>query len=185
MPITIIYKMRNVKLKKAADLANEMLASEELIRVVKSRTTPFDDSKPASLSPAKVAGFIKNSNLQVRLCHYTNENAAVGGMFSTATPKQIHANRNAIPVRSVCSLARMLVHECIHALSYDVPRYDFSHDRQSPSANRNTAPYWIQAKLKPYCTERFGVPEGEVEDVIEVEVSHGQERLADRRIRCK
>jgi hypothetical protein len=65
----------------------------------------------------------------------------VGSKFSSRFPKRIWANRNAVPRRTTCSLAAMLVHECVHALSYHNKKYNFSYDDDPPSRNQGTAPY--------------------------------------------
>lgn len=180
MPITITYKLKKTKLKKAVQLANKLLASDDLLKIIKKRTKPFDESNPNDLKPSKIAEYIENSTLAVTLCEYTNPKPTVGGMFSPRNPKRIHANRKAVPIRSECGLARMLVHECIHALSYDIRGASFSHDNDHPrSEHGDTAPYWIQDKLKPLC------PGVDDDDVIEVEIIEDLAELDSRDIKCE
>ena len=181
MPITITYRLEEPKLREAVQLANQLLASDDIVRVINTRTTPFDESDPNTLPPSDVAEYIRGSALALTLCEYTNTNPRVGGMFSPRTPRRIHANRKAIPHRAECNLARMLVHECIHALSLDIKEASFSHDNDhSPSEHGDTAPYWIQRELRPFCK---GVDDGE--DVIEVEIIDDPAELRSRDIKCE
>jgi len=179
MPIKLTYKLTNAKLKKAVQRANEILATEDLPRVINTRATPFDESEPSTLPASAVADYLKNSQLSLTVCHYTNPKSSIGGMFTTTTPKRIHANRKAVPIRHYCNLARMLVHEAIHALSYNIREASFSHcSGHSPSTHSGTAPYWIQNALKPLCP---GVRD---DDLIEVELLDNAASLRGRNIRC-
>ena len=181
MPITITYKLNEPKLKEAIRLANQLLASEDLLRLINTRTTPFDESDPSNLPPSTVAEYVKRSTLALTLCEYTNENPKVGGMFTKKTPDRIHANRNAIPRRAECNLARMLIHECIHALSFNIKEASFSHDDDHPKEEHyETAPYWIQRELKPLCP---GIDD--VEDIIEVEIIEDSAELQSYDIKCE
>lgn len=176
MPIRISYSGTVSKLRQATDEANNILASNDLITIIRSRTTPFEDSKPATLSPNIVAHEFIHSSLELTLREYRTS-SSVGGKFNTGNPRSIWANLNAVPLRTACSLAAMLVHECTHALSYNVPDIDFSHDGQSSNSNQNTAPYWIQGRVKrQFCPS---LTKGEMDEIITVDFEEQEEGLSD------
>jgi len=155
MPINITYSGTIKKLADAIKRANGILKDEDYFLLIASKTRPFSESNPTNLSPNIIADLFRKTNLPLALWEYETK-PSVGGKFSSRYPKRIWANRNAIPRRTTCSLAAMLVHECVHALSYHNKKYNFSHDNDPPSRNQGTAPYWIQGKVREkYCGAQF------------------------------
>jgi hypothetical protein len=149
MPVTITYAGSSEELRRAVTQASAMLKSEALLEIIRSRKTPFDDSKPADLAPGKVAEFFRDTNLNLTIETYSTS-SDIGGRFRPSEPTVIQANLANLPQRKDCSTAAMLVHECVHALSYHIGKeqhVSFSHTGPR-SNNNNTAPYWIQARVR-------------------------------------
>lgn len=195
MPVKITYQLTDRKLTDATKIANEILASSELPllitegliingrAIVKPRKSPFAESDPNDLKPSVAADAFKTSNLQLTLCEYDEPDTDVGGMFDTGEKSHIYANRNAIPLRSAKNLARMLVHECVHALSREDAKNDFSHCGKSHS-HKETAPYWVQYALEAAHSSSTGLESGE--GVIEVTLFDGDAiAAAEQNRRCK
>jgi hypothetical protein len=171
LPIQVRYRLSNAKLKEAALQANDMLLSTNLIDLIEARANPFKESWPDTLKPPAVAEAFVGVGMELTLGEYTASSSSIGGKFMTGRPNHIWANRLAIPRRSECALAAMLVHECTHALSFRVKaEMRFSHCTNDSHDHRDTAPYWIQKRLRnTICLEPF-VPDDEL---IHVELIEG------------
>ena len=150
MPITLTYTGTNVEVQRAVTKAAAMLTSNELLEIIRRRKTPFDDSVPANLSPSKIAEYFRDTNLELTVETYSGNDPDIGGYFNTGRPTVIHVNLKNLPQRRDCSTAAMLVHECTHALSYQIKKkHDISFSHTGPRSNNNqTAPYWIQKKVR-------------------------------------
>jgi len=168
MSIKINYSGSIAKLTDAIQQANMIMGNDDFYNLIASKSTPFDDSSPKDLSPRIVSDKFRLLNLTLTLDTYET-NSSIGGKFWTKYPGKIFANTNALPLRSASAIAAMLIHECVHALSYslknEVPTIRFSHDDQRPKYNQDTAPYWIQRKV----LEVFN-PEIAEQDTLEVEL---------------
>lgn len=176
MPIQIRYTLTNQKLYRAAVFANSLLSSTNMLDIIESRNRPFDESWPSDLSPHAVAQAFEHANMLLVLGEYTAKNSKIGGKFMTGKPYNIWANRLAIPKRSECGLAVMLVHECAHALSYSVrTTMRFSHCDNDDHKHRQTAPYWIQSNLR----DKFCPGVLPDEDLLEVELIEGARFIAE------
>lgn len=168
MSITVSYTGSIGEFREALEQANGILQSEEFFALIASRETPFEESVPSDLSPATVADVFRNSNLSLTLTEYAT-GRTVGGKFNTGKPKNVYLNTNAVH-RGACVLSCVLVHECVHALSFDSRDCNFSHDEDEREANLETAPYWIQSQLlEQQC------PSLTQEDVLLVELTNDSE----------
>lgn len=157
MSIGLTYSGNIDKFKDACRMANEILSSEKFFQMIASREQAYEESKPADLSPKIIANLFRESDLQLELKHYKRR-PSVGGAFDPDYPNTIWVNVNTS--RSGCAYASVLVHECVHALSFHTPQYNFSHDGDRPTVNQNTAPYAIQSETrKVFCNEGFQASE--------------------------
>lgn len=141
MPITLKYTETNQIFLIATPLANNILSSEDFFNMLANTPGTYDETVPQNLSPATIAGFFRNSNLVLNLRHYSRD-ASIGGAFDPRYPKTLWVNVNTW--QRGCNYAAVLVHECVHALSFHTPGSDFSHDNDDSSLNQGTAPYAIQ-----------------------------------------
>lgn len=149
MSIVLTYSGNIEKFRDACHRANEILSSERFFQMIASREQPYEESKPADLSPKIIADLFRTSKLQLELRHYKRR-PSVGGAFDPDYPTSIWVNVKTR--RSGCAYASVLVHECVHALSFHTPAYKFSHDGDRPKVNQNTAPYAIQSEtMKVFC----------------------------------
>jgi hypothetical protein len=147
MAIKLIYSGNLPKFVEACKQANTILASPDFIRMISSRTKPYDECNPKDLKPAQIATFFETSDLTLTLKHYSRP-ASVGGAFDPRYPNTLWVNVNTS--RSGCTYAAVIVHECVHALSFHTESYDFSHDSQEPEHNQQTAPYAIQRATREF-----------------------------------
>jgi len=164
MSIVIIYKGEIRKFKDAVVLANKILVDVAFYDLIVSRQTPFDESVPSDLSPTLIAELFGNTDLTLSLKEY-KRGRTIGGAFDRNYPVTLWGNVNALH-RSVCNLASMLVHECVHALSFHSQKYKFSHDGQDPKHNQETAPYWIGNNVRKHYCKDDGKTAWDVEELI-------------------
>jgi hypothetical protein len=149
MPVTLTYNGENEEVKRAVALANDVLQGDRLLEILRGRTKPFADCTPKELLPERIATYFQNATLALRVVTYRTSKT-IGGYFIPSKPTTIHVNLNNLPRRPDCSTAAMIVHECVHALSYEVSRYEkvaFSHTGPR-DGNDDTAPYWIQTQIR-------------------------------------
>lgn len=146
MSASITYTGSIKVFRAAVEEANDMLASDATYALIAARSAPFPESRPADLSPAKVAEILRSSQRVFGLREY-KAHKSIGGKFRPLYPENIWGNINATG-RGVCKIACMFVHECVHAVSHHTRDYKFSHDGDKPKYNQDTAPYWIQGALR-------------------------------------
>jgi hypothetical protein len=164
MSITLSYAGNSNNFKDACKRANAILQSDRFYEMIAAREKPFEESVPKDLQPKIIAALFKNTHLNLTLREYTRP-ASIGGAFDPDYPTVIWVNVNTN--RSGCTYAAVLVHECVHALSFHSKEYNFSHDGDDPSLNQNTAPYAIQrATRQTFCEEMME----SVDDLIQVEL---------------
>jgi len=173
MSIILTYTGNIQNFKEACREANEILSSNEFIEMIASRKEPYDDSEPSDLSPRKIAEFFQKSNLQLTLKHYSRPQS-IGGAFDPDYPTTLWVNVNTN--RKGCTYAAVLIHECVHALSYHTPNYDFTHKTNGQNGNEDSAPYAIQtATRNNFCNQAFSIGQ----DLIEVETKVKKEDIVD------
>jgi hypothetical protein len=149
MSITLAYTGTNANFQDACRRANSILKSEDFFNMIAARNRPYPESEPRDLQPERIAEFFRNSNLALTLKHYSRP-SSVGGAFDPDYPTTLWVNVNT--TRRGCVYAAVLVHECVHALSFHTPNANFSHDGDDPSENQDTAPYAIQrATRETFC----------------------------------
>ncbi|TRW21540.1 hypothetical protein FMM05_19990 [Flavobacterium zepuense] len=176
MSIIITYTGEIQKFKDAVSLANKIVVDVAFYDIIVSRQTPFDESVPSDISPIVIAELFGSIDLDLTLKEYKRPQT-VGGAFDPDYPTTLWGNVNALH-RSSCNLASMLVHECVHALSYHSKEYNFSHDSQEPKYNQQTAPYWIGNKVRDhYCNN--GVIEIAVEEPLIIETNVPIDSIVD------
>ncbi|RNI28915.1 hypothetical protein EFA69_12780 [Rufibacter immobilis] len=174
MSIQLTYSGNLGWIRESTTIANGILSSEEFFNMIADTPGTYDDIKPADLSPADIAGFFRNSSLRLDVREYTDDDPDVGGEFRWKTPNSLWANIG--NGRRGCTYAAVLIHECVHALSYHTPGADFTHpyssgDENYDGSNSDTAPYTIQRQTREsFCREDFTLKE----DLIEVKVDESE-----------
>ena len=157
MPISLTYigDPKYTEIAEATRIAHEFLQGQAIVQLIEARDRPFDDAMPADLSPAQIAGYVRDETFTLSVRNYRDRKgrSSIGGRFRPKYPDQIEINVLALPRRPACEFAGVLIHESIHALSRRIRKQTdgevhFSHTPNGREGNENTAPYWIQTQAE-------------------------------------
>jgi hypothetical protein len=78
---------------------------------------------------------------------------SIGGRFQPSKPTVLQINVLALPRRTACEFAAVLVHESTHALSHRIKKANagkisFTHVPNGREGNEDTTPYWLQSQAQ-------------------------------------
>ena len=138
--INITYNGSINDLKTATQKANNLFNDPQFLQEIVNKGR-FDK---ATIDAGQIVDCIKKSKMQARVVTYRSPRRSVYGYDDPNNPDLLHINlwRNEW---NIGSLVNTIVHEAIHAVNSEFPKYSFGHGDNSSVGKGNTAPYWIGA----------------------------------------
>ena len=137
------YRGRNRKIKKAMNIANEILNNPSFFEKI-SNHEEFDNTKPIDLNPSEISSFLKNHPKKVYVKTYIGK---LGVNAKTKRPTYFRLNRLELR-RPTAKIVRTMIHEYVHCIDFSLKEYKFTHkDNNNDNGDEdNTAP-WIIGKI--------------------------------------
>ena len=96
----------------------------------------------ANVSAPMIARLLKESTLRMTLDTYVRPWSKADTYDNPSEPNVIYINQWRMN-RSIPDFCNIFMHQVIHAVNAENPRYEFGHGDNSLLGKENTAPYWI------------------------------------------
>ena len=134
------YKGRNRKIKKALQIANEILNNPLFYDQISS-IERFDNTIPEDLKPSEIANFLRNHPKKVYVKTFIGR---LGVNAKTKRSTYFRLNRLELD-RPTTKIVRTMIHEYVHCIDFSLKKYKFTHkDNNNDNGDEdNTAPWTI------------------------------------------